>query len=64
MTLLGMPISAAISAVVVSNPERAKQRTAARKIAVTRGFAQSTAPEGAAALSARCESGWPLSDWK
>src|SRR6185295_17537288 len=42
MTLFGMPISAAISAVVVSKPDLAKQRTAAFKIERTRGFDQST----------------------
>src|SRR5574341_1553074 len=42
MTLFGMPISAAISAVVVSKPDRAKQRTAAFKMERTRGFDQST----------------------
>jgi len=42
MTLFGIPISPAISAVVVSKPEREKHRTAARRIAATRGFDQST----------------------
>src|SRR5437762_557456 len=45
MTLFGIPISAAISAVVVSKPDRAKHRTAALRIERTRGFDQSTARE-------------------